>query len=150
MFIIILCGCYFLTKKTNLLTYCSYPVGLSKEQSPFMKLHISLLSQEKKIGPYTKPNEASPYTIKRRGGAVRTVTGTVWMTVFDFRQRIEVSVQDCDKTGREALASFHSLDYCDYLFGTYATWNVVTTSSEYVEPYLHSEASGFLGLRGTR
>jgi len=64
-----------------------------------MKLHISLLSQKKKIGPYTKPIEASPYTINRRDGAVRTVTGTGWMNVFCSRQRIGVSVYHGDKTG---------------------------------------------------
>jgi len=65
-----------------------------------MKLHISLLSDKKKLGLIPNKAKSVLNTITRRDGAVRTVTGTGWMTVFDSRQRIDVSVQHCDKTGR--------------------------------------------------
>jgi len=70
--IIILCGCYLLTKETNPLTYYNYSLNLSKKLSPFMKLHISLLSQKKQNLDLI-PNQAKPVLTQEQDVMVLSV-----------------------------------------------------------------------------
>jgi len=146
VFIIVLCGCYLLTKETNSLTYYNYSVSLSKNLSPFMKLHISLLSQKKQNCALRETKRSQslhknktwwcrPYSDGYRlGDCVR----------FQTEDRCVCSTLWQDRPLSPSIFPFIGLLW--FSVGILATWNVVTTSSENVA----FRGFGLLGLRGTR